>query len=91
MPSAVCELPANVLGIYESVKKANGGIRGGCWDVLAWKRNRVTFLECKWKDNDNISPKQRAWLESALKAKIRLEQFAICEWEIADATQSPSA
>jgi hypothetical protein len=80
LPGAPCAiLPAPAQEVYNRILAANGK-PGGCWDVLAWDRDGITFIECKWKDNDSITPKQRKWLESARKVGVRPEQFAICEW-----------
>jgi hypothetical protein len=34
--------------IYARVVAVDDG-RGGCWDVLAWNGENVTFVECKRK------------------------------------------
>jgi hypothetical protein len=67
--------------MYQRILARNGK-RGGCWDVMAWNSEGVTFVECKQKDEDHISAKQIKWLESALNVGIPLERFAICEWEL---------
>lgn len=81
MAPAVCTLPAHALQVYDRIVTINGG-RRGCWDVLAWSAVDVAFVECKRKGQDHINSNQVKWLESALRAGLRLEDFAICEWEI---------
>lgn len=81
MPPAVCALPAQAREVYERIATINSG-RRGCWDVVAWNAEGVTFVECKRKGKDRMTSNQVEWLESALRAGLRLENFAICEWEI---------
>ena len=89
MPPAVCELPAQVRKVYDRIAATNGS-RGGCWDVLAWNRDGVMFVECKRRTEDRMQASQRKWLESALKAGLRLESFAICEWVLIRESYSDS-
>lgn len=81
MPPAVCTLPAQAREVYDHIATINRG-RRGCWDVLAWNAEGVTFVECKRKGKDRVTSSQVQWLESALGAGLHLENFAICEWEI---------
>src|ERR1700687_4073876 len=81
MPPAVCALPTQARAIYERIVTINGS-RRGCWDLLAWNREGVSFVECKRKGKDHMTLSQVKWLESALKAGLRLEDFGICEWVI---------
>jgi hypothetical protein len=81
MPPAVCALPTQARAVYERIATINGG-RRGCWDILAWNREGVSFVERKRKGKDRMTLNQLKWLESALKAGLRLNNFAICEWEI---------
>ena len=81
MPPAVCALPPQAQTVYDRIATINGS-RGGCWDVLAWNAEGVSFVECKRKGRDRMTASQKKWLESALKAGIRLDHFAVCEWEI---------
>ncbi len=43
----------------------------------------MAFGEAKWKSNDTLSQKQKAWLEGALDAGVPQTQFFIVEWEMA--------
>jgi hypothetical protein len=81
MPPAVCKPPDQIHEVYERIATINGG-RRGCWDVLAWNGDGVTFVECKRKRKDRMTSNEVKWLESALKAGLRLENFSICEWKI---------
>ena len=80
MPPAVCSLPPQAQTAYDQIAAINGG-RSGCWDVLAWNGDGVTFVECKRKGRDSMTSSQKKWLESALTAGLHLDNFAICEWE----------
>src|ERR1700680_1003403 len=81
MPPAVCELPTHARVLYDRIATINGG-RRGCWDILAWNKEGVLFVECKRRGKDRMTLNQRTWLESALKAGLHLDRFAICAWEI---------
>ena len=81
MPPAKCAVPPQAQTVYDRIAAINGG-RGGCWDVLAWNGEGVTFVECKRKGKDRMTGSQKKWLESSFKARLRLDNFAICEWEI---------
>lgn len=81
MPPTECSLPAQAREVYDRIATINSG-RQGCWDVLAWSTEDVTFVECKRKGKDRVTSNQKKWLESARRAGLRPENFAICEWEI---------
>ncbi len=80
MQAAVCKPPEQVLKVYATIATQNGK-PSGCWDVLAWNNEGVTFVECKRKKRDCMTANEADWLESALKAGIPFEKFIICEWE----------
>jgi hypothetical protein len=81
MPPAKCGVPEHVREVYERIAAVNGN-RAGCWDVMAWNGDGVSFVECKRKGKDRMTASEWKWLDSALKAGLRLENFAICEWEL---------
>jgi len=76
-----CDLPPQV---HDFLGKANQDRKWprGCWDVLAWSGGEYLFVEAKRRSKDRIPRAQKEWLESALTAGLRLENFAVCEWEI---------
>jgi len=82
MPPEKCDLPDHVLEVYSRIAEVNG-TRAGCWDVIAWNSDGVSFVECKRKGKDRMRRSQFKWLESALKVDLTLSNFAICEWELA--------
>lgn len=76
-------LPDAAREAYARILKANGGKRGGFWDVMAWKENEFVFIELKQNTaecKDRISEKQRLWLQAALRAGFQQSCFYVCEW-----------
>ncbi len=65
--------------VFNAVARIHGKATG-CWDVLAWRKNEVRFVESKWQGKDSIRASQLAWLEAALKAGINITAFEIWEW-----------
>jgi hypothetical protein len=60
----------------------NDAFPSGCWDVFAWRDDRILFAECKRASKDAMRPSQRRWLEKALAAGVALETFLIVEWTL---------
>lgn len=80
MPPAKCSVPAKVQEVYERIKVINGK-PGGCWDLIAWNSEGVSFVECKRKGRDRMTENELRWLRSAVEGGLPLGNFAICEWE----------
>jgi hypothetical protein len=73
----VADLPSNVLLTFEAI----AGIAGaGAWDILAWKGDRILYIESKQYGSDNLTLNQRRWLETALDQGVPIEAFAIYEY-----------
>lgn len=53
----------------------------GCWDVLAWKDEKIIFAESKRKQKDNIRQTQINWLEAGLKFGLKPENFLVVQWD----------
>lgn len=83
MPPAKCDEPDAVRELCSRIRaRMHRDDWSGCWDVLAWNQNGVTFIECKKaKGSDRINPNQIRWLEAALQEGLTEDNFAICEWE----------
>lgn len=81
MPPASCSLPEHVREVYEQIAAINGK-HAGCWDVMAWGKDGVSFVECKRKGKDRMTANEWKWLDSAIKAGLRLDNLTICEWEL---------
>lgn len=76
-------LPDGAREAYARILQANGGKRGGFWDVMAWKESDFVFIELKQNTaecKDRISEKQRNWLQAALRAGVDAACFFVCEW-----------
>lgn len=81
MPPSTCSIPQHVAKIYERISAFNG-TRAGCWDVMAWNNGEVSFVECKRRGKDRMTSNEWNWLESAIRAGLRIQDFSICEWEL---------
>lgn len=79
--AAPIELPEAQNRVIESLR-AKTGKSGGCWDVLAWKNDKMLFLELKRSKKDRVQPSQMLWLETALGSGLSSRDFALVEWEI---------
>jgi hypothetical protein len=78
-------IPNYLEDTYETIRKANSGRRGGCWDVMARKGNILVFVESKQNTpqcRDRIREGQRRWFETALSVGINTSSFVVCEWTI---------
>ena len=66
----------------QAIAQANGGYFSGCWDVVAWKNDRLVFAESKKRKKDAMRGTQVRWLEAALRCGCALEDFLVVEWEL---------
>ncbi len=73
-------LPSEIKVLFEKIISINGS-RGGCWDVIAWKDERILFAEVKRKKKDSMRSTQYWWLQSALTVGVPLDSFMLVEWE----------
>ena len=62
-------LPPVPKALYGRIVAANGGRASGTFDVMAWKRRHIVFLEYKGP-GDRPSRSQPAWIEAALGAGV---------------------
>lgn len=76
-PAPFCSLSAKA---ERKLRKVRGTKLTGCWDVFAFKGRTATFIECKRKKRDYITPTQREWLSAALKVGFKPQNFLIVEW-----------
>lgn len=75
------ELPEKQRQLINSIR-AKTGRHGGCWDVLAWKGDRILFLELKRSKKDRIQHTQDGWLSASLGSGLLHENFALIEWDL---------
>jgi hypothetical protein len=54
----------------------------GCWDVFAFNKGIVQFIECKQKGRDYMTASQRDWIAAALNPTVgfTVGNFLIVEW-----------
>jgi hypothetical protein len=73
------DLPPKHKRLLNDIQKA-AGIKGGCFDVLAWRDGQILFLEAKRKHHDKIRDSQRRWIEAAISTGVALDKLIIVEW-----------
>jgi len=74
-------LPADQRVILDKIIDKNGSM-SGCWDVYAWKENKILFAESKRSGRDSIRPSQVKWLGSALAVGMSAADFLMVEWSL---------
>jgi hypothetical protein len=82
LKSAITEAIAEprVTTLLDAVARANGHTYSGCWDVVAWKGDRVVFVEAKQRNMDRIRSSQLRWIAAALEQGLSEEAFLMVEW-----------
>ena len=65
-----------------AIASQNRNSYAGCWDVVAWKDERLIFVEAKLSKKDRMRPTQLRWLEAALKCGCAVEDFLVVEWTL---------
>lgn len=70
-----------IMNTLRGIAELNGGNFNGCWDVLAWKGDRIIFTESKRLKRDKIRDTQTRWLDAALRYGLKPENFLVVEWE----------
>jgi hypothetical protein len=75
----VVEPPPRAAAIFDQVSERAGN--AGAWDIFAWRRREVLFVESKPFGNDRITAYQARWLDTALTMGVPLACFAIVEYQ----------
>jgi hypothetical protein len=88
-PEGSCDLPPHARALYDRIRRANGGKRGGCFDVFAWKGRNYLFVESKRRSHDAIRPTQKAWVQAALRSGVPRKSLLICEWDFQSEQDGP--
>lgn len=70
-----------VLDTLLGIASLNEGSYSGCWDVVAWKNERLLFAESKRNGRDRIRPSQISWLDASLRYGLKPENFVIVQWD----------
>ncbi|MEO8067587.1 MAG: hypothetical protein ABI599_07845 [Flavobacteriales bacterium] len=63
-----------------AIAMANGNTYSGCWDVVAWKGERLVFAESKKAKKDRMRGTQLRWLEAAMRCGMKADDFLLVEW-----------
>jgi hypothetical protein len=71
-----------VMDLLNKVALLNDNSFSGCWDVVAWKDDKIIFAESKRQKKDSIRQTQINWLEAGLKNGLTEENFLVIEWNI---------
>lgn len=71
-----------ILKLLANISKQNSESYSGCWDVMAWKNEKVIFAESKRIKKDKIRSTQTNWLIAGLKSGLALDNFLIVQWDI---------
>ena len=66
----------------EAIAVSNGNSFAGCWDVIAWKGDRLIFAEAKLSKKDRIRGTPLCWLEAALQCGCSVNDFLVVEWSL---------
>jgi hypothetical protein len=75
-------LPTPVASTVARLRSASAP-EGRPWDVIAWRDDRILFLEAKRRHRDRLRPGQVAWLDGAIRQHLGDIVFGIVEWELA--------
>ena len=71
-----------ILLMLDGIAKVNGNSYAGCWDVLAWKNDKVIFAESKRTKKDKISATLINWLSAGLNYGLNPGNFLIVQWDM---------
>jgi hypothetical protein len=74
------DCPPHVMSIFTEITEKLSGVRGGCWDVMAWNDEKILFVESKQRGKDRLRSNQIAWLEKGLSISNNIS-FAIAEYQ----------
>jgi len=72
---------APVAELLHTIALQNGNTYGGCWDIVAWKNDRIIFAELKRAKKDRMQPTQIKWADAALACGLSTDNFLIVEWD----------
>jgi hypothetical protein len=74
-------LPTAVAGTLARLRSASVP-EGRPWDIVAWRVDRILFIEAKRWRRDRLRPGQVAWLAAAVRQRLPDVAFGIVEWDI---------
>jgi hypothetical protein len=67
-------LPPFPVRCYEEIAEANRSAHG-CWDLIAWRREEIFFIEAKRRGKDEFNINQKAWFDAARSVGVPLASF----------------
>lgn len=73
-------LPPERQVLFDKIQ-VTAGIKGGCFDVMAWQGDLVLFLEAKRRGHDRLRDSQRRWIKGVLSIGLTTDALMIVEWE----------
>ena len=71
-----------ILKHLNTIATLNGDSYSGCWDVLAWKGERIIFAESKRTKKDSMRTTQVNWLKAGLQSGLKPDNFLIVQWDM---------
>ena len=71
-------IPKDKEDLLNKIWKA--GKTTACFDVFAWKDDKVVFIEGKHKGKDKLTKAQTKFIEGAIACGIKKENMIISEW-----------
>lgn len=72
-----------VMDLLNKIALLNNNSFSGCWDVIAWKEDKIIFVESKRLKKDSIRQTQINWLEAGLKCGLSETNFLVMQWNVA--------
>lgn len=72
-----------ITNLLKEIAILNGSY-SGCWDVLGWKNDEITFAESKRFKKDRIRGTQINWLDAGLRFGLTPENFRIIQWDFSN-------
>lgn len=71
-----------VVDLLNKIALLNNNSFSGCWDVIAWKDNKIVFAESKRRKKDSIRQTQINWLQAGLKSGLSEKNFLVVQWDL---------
>ncbi|HRH66497.1 MAG TPA: hypothetical protein PLU53_09390 [Bacteroidia bacterium] len=68
--------------ILANIAKENSNSYSGCWDIVAFKDDRIIFAEAKRANKDRIRATQTKWLAAGIRCGLKTEDFLVVQWDM---------
>src|SRR5581483_3156927 len=76
---APIRLPERQISLIRKIQRRSNQ-RGGCFDLFAWRNDKIIFCEAKQSKKDHIRPSQHKWIDAAITEGVPLDSLLIVEW-----------